>query len=187
MPIRLYLSILLVSILVPVVIAYFLFSQSKLNEVSIWYSYLPHLNAILNSTTAALLILGLAFIKSKDRLRHKITMITAFVLGGLFLISYLIYHSSVPSTVFGDLNHDGKLGAREEESLGVLRIVYLSLLLTHIGLAFVVVPLVLMALYHALRENYELHKKIVKYAYPIWLYVSVTGVLVYFMIRPYYS
>jgi len=187
MRMRLYLPIILLSILVPVLVGYFLFGKEKLNEISEWYSYLPHINAIINSTTAALLVLGLVFIKSERQEWHKITMLTAFALGVLFLTSYLIYHSSVPSTVFGDLNHDGILDAGEKESLGTLRTVYLFLLLTHIALAFIVVPLVLLALYHALREKFDIHLRIVKYAYPIWLYVSVTGVLVYFMIRPYYS
>ena len=100
-------------------------------------------------------------------------MVSAFVLGALFLVSYVLYHGSAPSTSFG--------------GEGWIRSLYYFVLLTHIILAAVVVPLVLVALYFALSDRIVQHKKLVKYAYPIWLYVSITGVLVYLMIRPYYA
>jgi len=94
-------------------------------------------------------------------------------LGGLFLVSYVVYHGSAPSTSFG--------------GEGWIRSVYYTVLLSHIVLAAVVVPLVLVALYFALSNRIDQHKKLVKYAFPIWFYVSVTGVLVYLMIKPYYA
>ena len=100
-------------------------------------------------------------------------MISAFVLGTLFLVSYVIYHSSVPSTSYG--------------GEGMVKGIYYFFLLTHILLAAVVVPLVLTALYFAIKQQFDRHKRIVKWAYPIWLYVSITGVVVYLMISPYYS
>ena len=103
---------------------------------------------------------------------HRISMMSAFVLGSLFLVSYVIYHSMADSTTFG--------------GEGWIRPVYYFLLLSHILLAIVVVPFVLFAFYFALTDKIEKHKKIVKYTFPIWLYVSVTGVLVYLMISPYY-
>ena len=175
------------SILVPSLVTYILLNQGDMEGASSWHYYLPHINAAINSATAGLLVLGLYFIRNDHPDRHRAAMISAFVLGGLFLVSYLIYHASVPSTVYGDLNHDGNLDALEKDSLGIMRPVYLFFLLSHIVLAFLVVPLVLFALYHAVRENFDSHLKVVKYAYPIWLYVSITGVLVYFMIRPYYT
>jgi len=184
--IRPYIPILLVSVLVPALVAYLMFTQPPLNEAGSWHHYLPHVNAAINSLTAGLLVLGLYFIRTDQTDRHRGTMISAFLLGGLFLISYIIYHSSVPSTVYGDLNHDGDLDSLEKEALGGMRVLYLSLLVSHISLSILVVPLVLLALYHAFYENFDSHLKVVKYAYPIWLYVSVTGVLVYFMIQPYY-
>ncbi len=187
MKVRSYWLIIIASILVPGIVAYFLFGPQKIGEVSQWHYYLPHINAILNSLTASLLLLGLVFIRNNHPQRHRFTMLAAFFLGVLFLISYLTYHASVPSAIFGDANHDGILDIEEQAILGFKRATYLFLLLSHIGLAFVVVPLVLVALFHALTENFEGHLKVVKYAYPVWLYVSVTGVLVYLMIRPYYT
>jgi putative membrane protein len=98
---------------------------------------------------------------------------TAFALGGLFLLSYVAYHSQAPSAHFG--------GA------GAVRYVYFFLLLTHIALAVVTVGLVLFTLYFALTEQFAKHRKIARWAFPVWLYVSVTGVIVYFMISPYYT
>ncbi|MGI9549578.1 MAG: DUF420 domain-containing protein [Aurantibacter sp.] len=138
-----------------------------------WVGLLPHINASINATTSLLLITGLYFIKTKRIGHHRITMLAAFFLGCLFLIGYIIYHSSVPSTSFG--------------GQGTIRIVYYTLLISHIILAAVVVPFVLFALYYALQNKVSQHKRIVKVAYPIWLYVSITGVLVYYLIRPYYG
>ena len=90
------------------------------------------------------------------------------------------------STKFGDINQNGILEASELAAIGVWRYIYLGVLLSHILLAIVVVPFVLLALYHALTKKFEKHKKVTRFAFPIWLYVSVTGVLVYLMISPYY-
>ena len=114
-------------------------------------------------------------------------MLVAFVLGALFLVSYVIYHASAESTVFGDLNGNGVLEDAEAAVLGNSRTVYLTILISHIILAAIVVPFVLLSLYFALNEKIAKHRKIVKFAYPIWLYVSVTGVIVYMMISPYYQ
>ena len=130
------------------------------------------MNAAINATTSLLLITGWYFIKNNRVGHHRVAMLTAFFLGCLFLLSYLIYHSSVPSTSFG--------------GQGYIRIVYFTLLISHIVLAVAVVPFVLMALYYALNDKISRHRRIVKIAYPIWLFVSVSGVLVYFLIKPYY-
>ena len=98
---------------------------------------------------------------------------TAFALGALFLVSYVAYHSQVDSTKFG--------------GEGTIRTVYFLLLLTHISLAIVTVGLVLFTLYFALTGQYTKHKAIARWTFPVWLYVSVTGVIVYFMISPYYT
>ncbi len=114
-------------------------------------------------------------------------MITAFILGALFLVSYVIYHASAPSTVYGDLNADSEVSREELSQLTIPREFYLFVLLSHILLAIVVVPFVLLAMNYAIQRNFNKHVKIVKFAYPIWLYVSVTGVLVYLMISPFYN
>jgi putative membrane protein len=98
---------------------------------------------------------------------------TAFALGGLFLLSYVTYHSQVPSTHFG--------------GVGAVRTAYFFLLLSHISLAVVTVGLVLFTLYFALTGQYIKHKAIARWTFPVWLYVSVTGVIVYLMISPYYT
>ena len=134
---------------------------------------LPAVNAVLNSLTAVLLMAGYYFIRRKDVARHRAMMGSAFLMGALFLVSYVAYHSQVPSTKFG--------------GEGLIRTVYYFILITHILLAAVTVALVLFTLYFALTEQFQKHRRIARWTYPIWLYVSVTGVIVYFMISPYYS
>ncbi|TDN37482.1 DUF420 domain-containing protein [Hymenobacter sp. UV11] len=133
---------------------------------------LPAVNAVLNSLTAMALLVGYYFIRQKNVLAHRAAMGSAFALGGLFLISYVAYHSQVESTHFG--------------GVGFVRTLYFLLLLTHISLAVVTVALVLFTLYFALTGQYTKHKRIARWTFPIWLYVSVTGVIVYLMIAPYY-
>ncbi len=174
-----------VSVVIPLAVAVLIFMPARL-DTGDWVKFLPHLNAVINSATAGLLLLGLYFIKNQRVELHRAVMLSAFVLGALFLISYIIYHASVPSVKYGDLDADGILSAAEAEAVGSGRTIYLITLLSHIGLSIVVVPFVLMALYFALTNQFDKHKKAVKYGYPIWLYVSVTGVIVYFMIRPFY-
>ncbi|MFI5135616.1 MAG: DUF420 domain-containing protein, partial [Chitinophagales bacterium] len=96
----------------------------------------------------------------------------AFILSAIFLISYVVYHSLAPETHFG--------------GEGIIRPIYFFILITHIILAAVIVPLVLITLTRALRKRYDRHKKIARWTFPLWLYVAVTGVIVYLMLRPYY-
>ncbi len=177
----------ILSVAIPVVVAILLFMPSKVDVKSGWVSVLPHLNALLNSTTAIALVIGFIFIKKKQVAYHKLCMLIAFSLGTLFLISYVIYHASAPSTVFGDINGNGILEEVELLQLGSMRTIYLVILLSHILLAIVVVPFVLIALFHALSNRFDRHKKIVKYTLPIWLFVSISGVVVYLLISPYYQ
>jgi putative membrane protein len=135
--------------------------------------FLPALNAVLNSLTAVFLVLGYYFIRQKQVLKHRAMMGSAFLMGALFLVSYVVYHSQVASTHFG--------------GVGLVRYAYFFLLLTHITLAAVTVGLVLFTLYFALTEQFVKHRRIARWTFPIWLYVSVTGVIVYFMISPYYT
>ncbi len=100
-------------------------------------------------------------------------MLTGLVLSSIFLISYVIYHATVPETRFG--------------GTGFIRYIYFFFLITHIVLAIFVVPLALFSIYRGINSQIDLHKKIVKFTFPVWLYVSVTGVIVYLMISPYYS
>jgi putative membrane protein len=129
---------------------------------------LPALNAALNSLSAVFLLAGFFFIKSRNRRAHRACMMTAFGCSILFLISYLIYHYQVGSVAF--------------RGQGWIRPVYFSILLTHTVLATAVVPLALVTLNRALREKFAAHRRIARWTFPIWLYVSVTGVIVYWML-----
>lgn len=181
-----YLNIIkVISVAIPVVVAILLFLPQKL-DLGSWVFTLPHINAVINSLTALFLIGAFVAIRQKNIRLHKQLMSAGLVLGTIFLLSYVLYHSSAPSTVFGDINDDGMLDAVEKDAVSGTRGMYLFVLLSHIGLSIVVVPFVLIAFFYALSAQIEKHKKIVKYTFPIWLYVSVTGVIVYFMISPYY-
>ncbi|WP_234736392.1 DUF420 domain-containing protein [Tellurirhabdus bombi] len=160
------------AVAIPVVVAVLLGVRQKI-DLGVWTTSLPHLNAGINSITSVTLILGLYFIKQRNVNAHRITMLISFVLGSLFLVSYVLYHLSNESTPFG--------------GEGWIRPVYYFLLVSHILLSIVVVWFVLRAVYYALTEQFARHKAVVKWAYPIWLYVSVTGVVVYFLIKPYYN
>ena len=117
---------------------------------------------------------------------HKRINILAFILSSAFLVSYILHHYLAPTTAFGDTNGDGIASAAEKAAVGNIRYVYYVLLTTHIILAAVVLPLILLSFYRGLQMQVEKHKKLVRWAFPIWLYVTVTGVIVYLMISPYY-
>jgi putative membrane protein len=131
-------------------------------------SQLPTLNAALNSLSAVLLFTGYLFIRVKNRQAHRRCMLAAFACSSLFLISYLVYHFQVGSVGF--------------KGQGWIRPVYFTILITHTILAATVVPLVLVTLVRALKEKFDAHRRIARWTLPIWLYVSVTGVVVYLML-----
>jgi putative membrane protein len=147
---------------------------------------LPALNAFLNGTCSVLLIFSLIAIKRRNIQVHKKLNLTAFVLSALFLISYVTAHYFIPDTKYGDIDHDGIMSASESPAVSGIKPVYLIILLTHIFLAIVVLPMVLLSFYYGLTDQREKHKKLTRFSYPIWLYVTITGVVVYLMISPYY-
>ena len=161
-------------VIVPLLVAVLFYYKNifRIDGADAYLRALPAVNAGLNSLTAVALLVGFYFIRQQNIVAHRAAMGTAFALGGLFLISYVAYHSQVESTHFG--------------GVGTVRTIYFLLLLTHISLAAVTVALVLFTLYFALTGQYTKHKRIARWTFPIWLYVSVTGVIVYFMIAPYY-
>lgn len=177
--------IFIISISVPLFVAVLFFTPSVHLQIDV--SFLPKLNAIINSLVSLFLVLGFWFIKHKNRRMHKISMLSAFSLSALFLISYLVYHSAADSTIFGDINHDGVADAAEKSEAGAIRYLYYFLLLTHILLAAVILPFILITISRALSSRFDKHKKIARITFPLWLYVSVSGVLVYLLIAPYYS
>lgn len=143
-------------------------------------------NAIINSIVAILLIAGLVVVKQKNYALHKKIMLSAIVLSVLFLVSYICHHLLAGDTKFGDINHDGILSADEKSAVGNLRMLYYTILITHIPLAAIILPFILFTAYRALIGEYEKHKKLTRITWPVWFYVAVTGVVVYLMISPYY-
>ncbi len=131
-------------------------------------SALPALNAFLNATSVVLLTTGYVFIRLKKVTAHKTCMLSALGVSSLFLVSYVIYHYQVGSVAF--------------EGTGFIRPLYFTLLISHIVLAACIVPLALVTIYRAWGEQFDRHKKIARWTLPIWLYVSVTGVIIYWML-----
>ncbi|HEY9002276.1 MAG TPA: DUF420 domain-containing protein [Mucilaginibacter sp.] len=148
--------------------------------------YLPKLNAIINGTCTILLLTTFYFIKQGNITVHKRINIVTFCLSALFLVSYILFHYLNPETRFGDINGDGILSPDEKATVGNIRYVYYVILTSHIILAAGVLPLILLSFYRGLQMQVEKHKKLVRWTFPIWLYVTITGVIVYFMIAPYY-
>jgi len=179
--------IVAVSIIIPVAVAV-LFSV-KLKDFGIDVTplnFLPPIYATINGITAIVLIAGVISIKNGNQKRHQQLMTTAIALSLSFLVMYIAYHMTAVSAVFGDANHDGLLDLTEKANVGWTRGLYLFILLTHILLSIIIVPLVLVTYVRALAQRFDRHRKIARITFPIWLYVAVTGVVVYLMIAPYY-
>jgi putative membrane protein len=145
------------------------------------------INALSNSLVAVLLIAGLLAVKNKNYLLHKKIMLFAMGLSVLFLLSYICHHLFAGEAIYGETDGIKGLSDAEREVVGGMRTVYLAILITHIPLAGLALPFILFAAYRALTGDYEKHKKLVRFIFPVWLYVAVTGVVIYFMISPYYK
>jgi putative membrane protein len=143
-------------------------------------------NAVINSTVALLLVVALWAVKTGRYSAHKNIMLAAMGLSVLFLLSYIAHHLLAGETRFGDLNHDGILDEAEKAAAGGLRTIYYIVLGTHIPLAGLILPFILFSAYRALTGDYTRHKKLVRITWPVWFYVAVTGVVVYWLISPYY-
>lgn len=165
--------IVLVSIVIPVVVA--ILFNVKLKDLGYDVeplSFLPPIYATINGITAVVLIAAVMAIKKGNRKLHERLMTFAIALSLAFLVMYVAYHMTSDSTKFG--------------GEGTIRLVYFGLLISHIILSIAVIPLVLISYVRALAGKFDQHKKIAKITFPIWLYVAVTGVIVYIMIAPYY-
>lgn len=153
-----------------VVVLFFLPQNERLAHMDL--TFLPMMNAIFNSFTFIFLVCALVAIKKKNITIHRRFILAAFTSTALFLVTYVTYHSLTESTPFG--------------GEGLIRSIYFFILLTHIVLAVVIVPLALYSLATGLSMQEAKHRKIARWTMPLWLYVSLTGVIVYFMISPYY-
>lgn len=149
-----------------------LYSLPKQEVIPSWVRFLPMINAIINGTCSILLVYSLYSIRNKQVELHKRLNLVTFVLSSLFLVSYIVFHAFGVETKFPEDNP--------------IRPFYLIILLTHILLAAVVLPLVLVSFYLGLTKKFETHRKVSKFTFPIWLYVTASGVIVYLMISPYY-
>jgi len=161
--------IVILSITIPLVVA-ILFGVKIDAELPV---FLPPIYATINGLTSLLLIAAVWAVKNKKVKLHEKLMKTAIVFSILFLVMYVAYHMTSESTKYG--------------GDGVFKTVYFSILISHIILSIIVIPFVLITYVRAITKNIELHKKIAKYTFPLWLYVTISGVLVYYMISPYYS
>jgi len=181
------LPIITISIAIPMAVAFIILSPKTKIYPGFDTHNLPLFHAILNSTTAILLLASLYFIKNMRIRAHRTANLIAVVLSAIFLISYVIYHSSNPSVKYGDLNHDGILSADEKLLAGNARYIYYFILSSHIILSGIIIPFVLFTLQRAFQQRFAAHKKLARITWPIWFYVAVTGVIVYVMISPYYA
>ncbi len=136
-------------------------------------SYLPRFHAFLNGSCTLLLIAGYVAVRRKQYNIHRTLMVACFLLSSIFLVSYVVYHSQAPATKFG--------------GEGIIRPIYFTILITHIVLAAAILPLALFTISRSWRGEFAKHKKIARITLPIWIYVTATGVIVYFMIAPYYK
>ncbi len=180
--------IVILSITIPLVVA--LLFTVKLKDFGYNVtplSFLPPIYATINGITAILLVSAVWAIKNGKRDLHERLMKIAIGCSVAFLGMYVAYHMTADSTKFGDTNFDGQVDLAETAKLGIMRYVYFFILITHIILSIIIIPFVLVTYVRALSRSFERHKKIARITYPIWLYVAVTGVIVYLMISPYYA
>ena len=170
-PVSVIAGIVAVSISASLFLAWLVYFHQPTDLAGTHLSFLPALNAILNTCCTVSLLAGLYFIRHRQILQHRNSMFTAFVFSSLFLVTYITNHA-----LHGDMRFLGQ---------GPVRTVYFSLLISHILLSVVALPLILITFFLSLSGRFPLHRKAARYTYPIWLYVSVTGVVVYAMLAVY--
>lgn len=141
-------------------------------QTDIDFSFLPPVHASLNALCAVILLFAFYFIKNKQVEHHRRAIYAAMVCSALFLISYVLYHFTTPETRYG--------------GEGVMRVVYFFTLITHVVLAAVILPFILLTFTRAYTNQFERHKKMARWVFPLWLYVAVSGPVCYLMLRPYY-
>jgi putative membrane protein len=179
-------GIAILSVVIVAAVAFLIYQAQGVTSFNPRIYTLPKLNAFLNGSVFILLLAGFYFIRNGNIRAHRACMLTAFIFSAVFLISYVTYHYSAPESRFGDLDHNGIVTEMEKAAAGSVRYLYFFLLITHIILATVIVPLALVTLFRIFNLQVEKHKKLARITLPVWLYVSLTGVIVYLMISPYY-
>ena len=142
-------------------------------DLGVDFSFLPPFHASLNALTAVILLMALYFIKNKNIEAHRKSIYAAMVTSALFLVSYVLYHFTTPETRFG--------------GEGTIRLVYFVLLISHVVLAALILPFIFFTFNRAFTGQYDRHKKMARWVYPLWLYVALTGPVCYLMLKPYYA
>lgn len=175
--------IILLSVVIPIAVA--ILFTIRIPGVE-RMGFLPPIYATINGLTAVVLLYAINQIKNGNRKRHEQFMKFAILLSLLFLVMYVVYHATSDSTKFGDANLDGIVSDVEKAEVGAISYVYYFILLSHILLSIGVIPFVLITYVRAILGKFQLHRKIARITFPIWLYVAITGVIVYLMISPYY-
>ncbi len=170
------------SVVIPLVVA----ALFTININDYDFSFLPPIYSSINALVAVVLISAVLAIKKGNRKLHR-QLIRIAILGSLlFLVMYIIYHATSGDTIYGDLNHNGKLEESERALLGYDALIYYFILITHILLSVATIPLILLTYLKGWTNNLVAHKKLAKYTFPLWLYVAVTGPIIYLMIRKFY-
>lgn len=165
-------AIIVVSIVIPIVVAVLFYMPHGWLYLGIDLKFFPKFHAVLNSLATVFLLSGFVAIKNKNVAVHKGFMFAAFVVSSIFLVSYVLYHAQAEPTKYG--------------GDGVLKYIYFFILITHILLAAIILPFILFTFYRSLSGDFVKHRKIARITLPLWLYVTITGVLVYLLISPYY-
>lgn len=180
--------IIILSVVIPLVVA--LLFGVKLKDLGYDVeplSSLPPIYATINGITAFVLITAVWAIKNGKQKLHENLMKFAITLSVAFLVMYVAYHMTSGNAVYGDMNNDGLRDSSEESAAGFIKYVYFFILISHIILSVIIIPFVLITYVRAIAGNFERHRKLARITYPLWLYVAVTGVIVYVMISPYYN
>lgn len=165
------LNILAVVVSIAVLALVVLMRQYKI-ETNLDFSFLPPIHSALNALAAVALMFALYFIKNKNVQAHRNSIYAALIFSALFLLSYVVYHFTTEETKFG--------------GEGTIRYIYFFLLITHVVLAALILPFIFMTFNRAFTNQFDRHKKIARWVYPLWLYVAITGPICYLMLRPYY-
>jgi putative membrane protein len=170
-PISVVAAIIAISVIASLFLCWLVYGHAPSDVTGTHLLFLPALNALLNALSAIALVTGFLFIRSKRVALHRASMFTAFVFSSLFLVTYITNH-----TLHGDMKFHG---------VGGIRDVYFPLLISHIGLSVMALPMILITFFLSLSGRFPAHRRLARWTFPIWLYVSVTGVIVYAMLATY--
>jgi putative membrane protein len=170
------------SIFIPLAVA--MLFQIEIKGVD--FSFFPPIYSSINAIVAVLLVLAVIQIKKGNREKHRFFIRLAILGSILFLIGYILYHGSSGEVKYGDINNNGELSDSERNLLGADAYIYYFMLITHIILSIAIIPMVLLTYLKGWTNNLASHRKLAKYTFPLWLYVAITGPVIYLMISPYY-